>query len=295
MIIVTGTKRSGTSMWMQILKAAGLETIGQQFPKDWGETIREANPEGFYESILRDGIYYRTNPHPKTGAFLFPAATKDHAVKVFIPGVVRSDLAFVDKVVATMRNWREYPGSITRLYAMEHENRSKKRAMALPESKHVAPVLEWWSENHALLSDVLTRRYPAHFVAYETALAKPAETIAEVLGWLGVGDAAAATAAVKPTLRTHEASRLPAPEGVSPAHAEVFDELYARVRDRRGLEEAFIDRLNEVNDELRPSIEAAAREAAEARIARRQMLREARAKREREQAEATKAEGVTSE
>lgn len=282
MIIVTGTKRSGTSMWMQILKAAGLEPIGQQFPKDWGETIRAANPEGFYESILRDGIYYRTNPHPKTGVFLFPAATRHHAVKVFVPGVVRTDLAFVDKVIATMRNWREYPGSLTRLYDMERENRAKKREVELPEPKHVPPVLEWWSENHSLLSDLLTRRYPAHFVAYETVLSRPAETITEVVGWLGVGDAAAAIAAVKPTLRTHQAADLPVPEGVSPAHAEVFDELYGRVRDRRGLDDAFIDRLNQVNDELRPALEAAAREAAQARMARRRALRDLKAKRERE-------------
>jgi hypothetical protein len=284
-IIVTGTKRSGTSMWMQILKAAGLEPIGQQFPKDWGETIRDANPEGFYESLFRDGIYYRTNPHPKTGDFLFPAATKNRAVKVFIPGVIRSDLAFVDKVVATMRNWREYPGSLTRLYTMERENRPKKRDLALPDPKHVPPVLEWWSENHSLLSDLLTRRYPAHFVAYETVLSKPAETIAEVIGWLGVGDAAAAIAAVKPTLRTHEATRLPLPDGVSPAHAEVFDELYARVRDGKGLDGDFIDRLNTVNEELRPAIEAASREVVQARMVRRRMLREAKAKREREAAE----------
>ncbi len=286
MIIVTGTKRSGTSMWMQILKAAGLEPIGQQFPKDWGETIRDANPEGFYESIFRDGIYYRTNPHPKTHEFLFPADTRDRAVKVFIPGVVRSDLAYVDKVIATMRNWREYAGSITRLYQMERENRSRIRDIQIPEPKVLPPVLEWWNDNHTLLSDVLTRRYPAHFVAYETVLAQPAETIREVIGWLGIGDAEAAVAAVKPTLRTHEATQLPTPEGVSPAHAEVFDELYARVRDRRGLDGDFIDRLNAVDDELRPSIEAAQREVAAVRMARRRAMRELKAKREREAAEA---------
>ncbi|MBC7174323.1 MAG: hypothetical protein H5U40_17895 [Polyangiaceae bacterium] len=279
MIIVTGTKRSGTSMWMQILKAAGLEPLGSAFPKDWGETIREANPEGFYESIFRDGIYYRTNPNPKTGVFLFPAATKERSVKVFVPGVIRSDLAFIDKVIATMRNWREYPGSVSRLYAMEQSNRSKKRDYELPEAAHVPPVLEWWAENHALLSDVLTRRYPVHFVAYETVLTKPVETIEEVIGWLGIGDATQAIAAVKPTLRTHEASTLEPPQGVSPAHAEVFDELYARVRDRRGLDEAFIDRLNAVNDELAPAVEAAAQKVAKARALRRKLLREAKAKR----------------
>ena len=55
MIIVTGTKRSGTSMWMQILKAAGFAIVGEACPRDWASTIREGNPLGFYESPLRRG------------------------------------------------------------------------------------------------------------------------------------------------------------------------------------------------------------------------------------------------
>jgi len=34
-IVVTGTKRSGTSMWMQVLGAAGLPVVGDAFPADW--------------------------------------------------------------------------------------------------------------------------------------------------------------------------------------------------------------------------------------------------------------------
>ena len=60
MFIVTGTKRSGTSMWMQILAAAGLEVIGERFPRHWGEHLSAANPDGFYESELIE-----PNPFPK--------------------------------------------------------------------------------------------------------------------------------------------------------------------------------------------------------------------------------------
>ena len=90
MIIVTGTKRSGTSMWMQVLAAAGFPTLGEAFPRDWGRTIREANPEGFFESPLRNGIYYATNPSPRTGAYLAPEATRRTVVKVFVPGLVKT-------------------------------------------------------------------------------------------------------------------------------------------------------------------------------------------------------------
>src|SRR5690606_3556008 len=116
MIIVTGTKRSGTSMWMQILKASGLQLLGDAFPGRWGETIREANPDGFYESVYRRGINFQTNPHPQTGEYLHHDQTRDVAVKGFVPGLVRSDMAFITKVLATMRPWREYHHSVARLY-----------------------------------------------------------------------------------------------------------------------------------------------------------------------------------
>ncbi|MCA9638710.1 MAG: hypothetical protein KC420_21925, partial [Myxococcales bacterium] len=119
MILVTGSKRSGTSMWMQILAAAGLPVIGERFPASWEALIGDQNPDGFYESQLSAGIYHRTNPHPLTGAYLFPEQTRRHAVKVFVPGLVRTDLAFIGPVIGTMRSWREYGPSLARLHALE--------------------------------------------------------------------------------------------------------------------------------------------------------------------------------
>ena len=127
MIIVTGTKRSGTSLWMHLLVAAGLPHVGDRFPGGWGELLRDANPDGFFESELVAGINYRTNPHPMTGAYLHPDATRQHAVKVFIPGLVRSDVAFLDRCIATVRDWRSYVTSM-------------RRMQALP----LAPVLHFW-------------------------------------------------------------------------------------------------------------------------------------------------------
>ena len=115
MIVVTGTKRSGTSMWMHVLVAAGLPHIGDRFPAGWGELLRDANPDGFYESELMVGINYRTNPHPLTGAYLAPQQTRDYAVKIFIPGLVRSDVAFLDRCIATVRDWRQYVASLRRV------------------------------------------------------------------------------------------------------------------------------------------------------------------------------------
>src|SRR5688572_15197157 len=118
MIIVTGTQRSGTSMWMQALIAAGLPAIGDRFPAGWGDRLKAANPNGFFESELLAGINFQTNPHPLTGAYLRPEATRRHAVKVFVPGLVRTDVAFIDRCIATVRAWPAYVVSARRLRAM---------------------------------------------------------------------------------------------------------------------------------------------------------------------------------
>ena len=56
---------------------------------------------------------------------------RKHIIKVFIPGLVRSDLAFIHRVVGTIRPWREYTTSLRRLYDMEDaflQEQPKKRA-----------------------------------------------------------------------------------------------------------------------------------------------------------------------
>jgi hypothetical protein len=251
MIIVTGTKRSGTSMWMQILTAAGLPAFGEAFPRNWDRTLKDANPDGFYESILRQGIYYRTNPHPQTGAFFHPSQVRRHVVKVFIPGLVRTDLAYVGKVVATMRHWREYQRSLERLYAMEDEQRSPDA----PVPERMPPWLEWWDENFALVRDILIRRHTIHVQSYDGLLADPAGVITKVLGWLGEPelelDVAAAIAAVHPGNRTQHR---PEVEGVPASAAAVFDALYQSVHERHGLDRALMDRLNVENRELAPLV-----------------------------------------
>jgi hypothetical protein len=258
MIIVTGTKRSGTSLWMQVLLAAGHPAFGEAFPRRWGETLRDANPEGFYESILREGIYWRTNPHPRTGDYFFPEQVERHVVKVFIPGLVRTDRAFIGSVIATMRSWREYVTSLERLYAMEDVAREKEGRPG-PPPRRMPPALEWWQHNFMLLRDIVTRRYRVHVQSYDGLLADPAAVVRETLAWLGgvsEADVAAAVAAVKPERRTQLAPRSAASDpGVEPAIATVFDELYDAVDRRRPLTPAFIAHLNETHRQLAPRLE----------------------------------------
>ncbi|MEM6961845.1 MAG: hypothetical protein AAF550_08905, partial [Myxococcota bacterium] len=187
MIVVTGTKRSGTSMWMRMLRAAGFSLIGTAFPGRWERSIKQANPEGYFESRFRYGIYFRTNPDPHDGSYLFPHKTRRHVVKVFIPGLIRTDMAFIDRVVASMRHPGEYAASVRRLYAMEDEahaelSNTSAEALLCPPVRP-DPLLEWWSENFSLISDALTRRYPLHLTAYEATLDDPQKAVSDALHW----------------------------------------------------------------------------------------------------------------
>ncbi|MCA9575461.1 MAG: hypothetical protein R3B40_25555 [Polyangiales bacterium] len=276
MIFVTGTKRSGTSMWMQIMRAAGLPTLGTAFPKDWGEVIRDANPGGFFESRLRNGVYHATNPDPRTGEYIHPTEAGSLVVKVFVPGLVRSDLAFIEAVVGTMREWREYSSSLTRLYAMERENRPPVEG--IPTLTYVPPELEWWAENYSLVADHLLRRYPLHLVTYDEVLSDPERVIRETFGWLERGDADAALAAVSTEFRTQTDVAWTRHESITDEHAATFDEFYRRIRDREPLDESFIDQLNDTNDALRPAISTAMKAQSEQRNLRRRALEAHRGK-----------------
>ena len=241
MIIVTGTKRSGTSMWMHVLIAAGLPFIGDRFPAGWGELLRHANPDGFFESELMSGINYRSNPHPLTGAYLHPDHTRTHAVKVFIPGLVRSDVAFIDRCVATVRGWREYVASVRRVGL---------------EGPSMPPALEWWCNQYALIRDLAIRGYPAHVVSYDSFLRDPARVAADTLDWIGFGDARAAAEVVRahaPQTRVRSPDAALA-DGIAPRHLEIFDELHEFIDQGRPLTARFIAALNETDEALRPMV-----------------------------------------
>ncbi|MCB9703397.1 MAG: hypothetical protein H6711_16010 [Myxococcales bacterium] len=253
MILVTGSKRSGTSMWMQILAAAGLPVIGERFPASWEALIGDQNPDGFYESQLSAGIYHRTNPHPLTGAYLFPEQTRRHAVKVFVPGLVRSDVAFIDRVIATVRGWRAQSASLLRLRAALGEDRGIDPSLLLP------PAYEWWADTFALIRDVATRRYPLHMISYEALVADPAREIAAVLGWIGEGDLEAASAAVRgrppaAAAPNHDDDARALAGDLDPGLLALFDELHDHIHRQRPLSAALVDRLNQADAALRPRL-----------------------------------------
>jgi uncharacterized protein YjiS (DUF1127 family) len=255
MIIVTGTKRSGTSMWMQLLEAAGVQVFGEEFPGVWGDTIRDANKHGFYESYLRKGIFYGTNPHPKNGQYIPPNKSRGLAVKVFIPGLVRTDIAYVDRVMATVRNWREYSGSLNRLLEMEDENLREMGKRKDDRPAKVSPILEWWLQNYMLVRNVAIRGLPAHFVTYDRVLDAPADVLPPALSWLGVEEEGIQSAIEQVDSGARTQTTGEAPDDLTGEQIQVFDEFYGLLHEGEQIPVSFIKKLNETHLDLMERIE----------------------------------------
>ena len=241
---------------MQLLKAAGFPPLGNAFPKNWENTIKDANPEGFYESQLRNGIYFATNPNPKNGFYIPHDKSRRMAVKVFIPGVIKSDIAFMHRVLSTMRPWHEYVESLNRLYTMERESLDKKEGPKPPKPYYMPSVLEWWTENFSLISDVVTRGYPFYMVTYHNVLNDTGKTLRPIFEWLGGGDVEAAVAQVKPDLRTQEAPQPQLDVDVPKDAITMFDEFFDLVNRHEKITQPFVDKLNETNASLEELIES---------------------------------------
>ena len=250
MIIVTGTKRSGTSMWMKVLGEAGLPILGSKFPSNWEKTIKEANLGGFYESRLRDGINFTTNPDPKTGFYIGPHKHESHVIKLFIPGLVRTDLAYVDKVVATIRPWKEFCTSITRLRAMEDAHRPVGEQAPV----YLQPELEWWSENFSLIRDFSIRKYPLYMVAYDSVIENPERVTKDIIKWIGIGNVENGYKVVSPSYRTQKGGIYTPISAITDDIATVFDELYERVKNQSTLDNNFLIKLIDDNTLLTPVI-----------------------------------------
>lgn len=182
MKFVTGTKRSGTSLWMQLLIAAGYPFVGNKFPRNWEEKLKAANPRGFYESELRNGVYFATNPHPKTGRYLRPDKTDNYLVKAFIPGLVKSDVAFLDHVVASIRPWRQVVRSIRTMRAIEADVFGWGQGDKVPA--YLPPEVEWLRENFLLVRDLRVRGYPHCVVPHGQLMADPEAQLHRVLTFL---------------------------------------------------------------------------------------------------------------
>lgn len=258
MLFVTGTKRSGTTMWIQVLRAAGFPILGEALPRGFSPALHEKAPEGYYEALLRDGVYFRTNPHPLTDEYFLPEQVEGYVVKVSVAGLIRSERAYVSHLLANVRDWREYEASLLRLRAEEREALARSGRPVPRDSSPIPAAYEWWTENFALLRDIHLRRYPARLQTYEQILERPEQVLSDVLAWLGRGDLAAAVPAITPAYRPQTR---PDSGSVAPRLARAFDDLYAAVAAGKPFPTALLRDLAATNRAIQQEIEQLKRKA----------------------------------
>ena len=168
-----------------------------------------------------------------------------------MPGVIRSERAYISHLVANVREWREYEASVLRLYQLERDGMAAAGQPVPEDSVYFPPAYEWWMENFALVRDISLRRYPARLMTYDQVLDDPVGTLTGVLAWLGRGDLAAALPTIQPAYRTQTR---PSSDSVPPALARVFDDLYAGVAAQKPFPESLLRDLNATNRALLPEL-----------------------------------------
>ena len=254
MIIVTGTRRSGTSVWMQILEKGGFQIIGERFPAHWQSLVGQANPRGFYESTLVQGINYHTNPEPRSGAWIPPDRVSNHAVKIFADGLVKTDFAYIGKVIFSIRKWQECEASQERMEEIKSRQTDLAGSDRHGERRALLPAgFTWWKANFSMVKDMQTRRYPVAAFSYEALLQNPEEICSVVFGWLGGGDAIAAASVVDRSLQTQQNVSLP---NVHHDYVETFDELYETLHENRQITPAFYKKLVATDGRITQEIDA---------------------------------------
>ena len=239
---------------MQILEKGGIRILGEKFPADWKDRMEEANPNGYYESTLVQGINYHTNPDPRSGAWIPPQESKDIGVKIFADGLVKTDYSYITKVIFSIRQWQECETSQKR---MDEIKVGRPESGGVDPNANIAarlpPGFTWWKANFSLVRDMQTRRYPSAVFSYAALLNDPEKIISATFEWLGNGNASAAVNAVERSLQTQKDASLPE---VGHDYGGMFDELYDVLHENKPISPAFYKKLAETDNRITQDINA---------------------------------------
>jgi hypothetical protein len=187
------------------------------------------------------GINYHTNPDPRSGAWIPPQNVTDVCVKIFADGLVKTDYAYITRVIYTMRDWQECEASQVRMNEIKGADAGSGDADTNDQVAAQMPAgFLWWKANFSLVRDMQTRRYPVAVFSYADLLRNPQKMIGAAFDWLGKGDAAAALGAVEQSLQTQKKVSLP---DVEHGYGVVFDELYDTLCGQQQITSAFYDKL----------------------------------------------------
>lgn len=185
MILVSGAKRTGTSLMMQLLEKAGFNVLGEKFPALWKGRNSHKNKEGYYESkFVDEGVRFSNCPFTPLGAEL-------HAVKVFAHAISETDSQYIFKIILMVRDWREQEESYQRLL---QTNKG-------PEVNY-KPGYYYFYEYNEFFATLMRRNLPTIVVDYNDLLTNTKVNLGNLRGFLGVGRFDVASKQIKKKLKT---------------------------------------------------------------------------------------------
>lgn len=159
MIVVSGLRRSGTSMLMFALKEAGFKIAGIEFADDVDDKRREGNPNGYWEL---DKITKHTG---------LQTPIEGDVVKIMFEALPLSRPHLIDKVLIICRN----PQKV--LYSVQKHNSIKRDLYIVKALLDTVDVLEF------------TRFIQRKIVCYEDIIKRPLKEMKAICEFLGEGDA----------------------------------------------------------------------------------------------------------
>lgn len=192
MFIVTGSKRSGCSLMMQLLDKAGIDFIGEKFPK---ECDRVKNPEGIYESAFYNmGLNNTTTPWNHNEKQLL----KYRAIKLSPVGLSRTDSEYIEKVILVIRHWKS--------------------------CLQVSTPQEYFASYYSIIQSLVKRRLDVLTFDYDVLVDNAKDTCINLKKLIGVGRFDLAPSQIKKKLRTVDIKNY---NSVFPEEfCEILDKLY---------------------------------------------------------------------
>jgi len=186
MYLVSGIQRTGSSLIMNMANEAGFPVYGKKFPKDWEQTRTEKskdnqqNPSvtGFWESMANvdAGVNNQTTKH-------LPNRVRNHFIKIFAVGIPRTDLAYIDKVILCVRNWRKQVQSWRKVFIY---NVFKNTNVKIDDLKYPYGV-EYCIKYAQIIFDYVKRNYEMITIDFDELISKPTETCDNIRGFIGCG------------------------------------------------------------------------------------------------------------
>ncbi len=178
--VVTGLPRSGTSMMMQMLHAAGLSPLTDELRQ-----ADEDNPRGYFE--FQAATQLRDNPN-------WVADARGKVIKVVAQLMTHLPQEFPYRVIFMQRDIEEVLASQRKMLA-----RQGKKGSTLADDRMKNVFQRQLVQTHQLLN---RHHIPTLVVSYTDAIERPNEVAAKVAEFLGKSpaDAEAIAAAVDPAL-----------------------------------------------------------------------------------------------